>query len=245
MSLSLYDFTFYLLLFLYSLDFLGMGNYLIIIWILLTLLLRRNRKLFISVEARTLLLFGIIYTVSYMILFSLDQQTIIRILIAPFLGYVVAENYYRERGKIEDGILIISFGMFLHAFLNMVLTIQSGYTVGHVINIWGGDIAQTLLGMLMTPMAGLLYYGIEKAKEKKLMILIAVCSALSFYFSLITGRRTLVIIFIILLIANILRNMIINHKIANVFRLLGAVVVVGVAFMIIYNNNIWGVKSFY
>ena len=242
--MTLIDYAFYIGLFIYGIDLFGLDNYIILAWVILLAVLRKSDTFYVSRQAWLLLLFGVLYIIFSGLYESIETQTIIRILLAPFFGYLMAENYFLQGGNIKAGILMIVTGMFLHGALNMIVSLKSGYTVGSVSNFWGGQLTQTLQGMILTPAAPLFYFGIYDFKNHKLSILTSIMAALSLYFSIVTGRRTLVLIFFALFAINIIRSVFVNNSLNYLMRLIFTFSVVLILCVVAYLSDFKGIRTY-
>ena len=242
--MTLIDYVYYIGLLVYGLDLLGAGNYIILAWVILLAVLRKSDTYYVSRQAWLLFLFGVLYIMFSSLYESIELQTIIRVLLAPFFGYLMSENYYIQGGNIKTGILILVIGMFLHGSLNMIVTLRSGYTVGRITNFWGGELAQTLQGMILTPAAALFYFGIHNFKNHKASILVSIMAGLSLYFSIVTGRRTLVYIFLALIAINLVRSVFVNNSTKYLMRLIFTFSVILIVCIVAYLSDFRGIRTY-
>lgn len=239
------DMVFYGGLFLYAVDFFGASNYIIFAWILLMIILNQKSAFYISSEGWLLILFSSVYTLTYFCWYPIEAQAIVRFLIAPPFTYIICDTYCRNKGNADKGVKILIWGMFLHGFLNMSYTLSTGYQQGAVNDIWGNSLTTTLQGMLLTPIAGAMCYGIIRLfKRKAIGLVYIVACVISVIFSIITGRRTLVIIFIGILIINILVILYKKHSVETFIKVTLISISVILICVILYYFNIFGIKTF-
>lgn len=243
--MRLIDLIFYGGLFLYAIDFNGLGNYIILGWIVLMLIFGIKRRFYISAEGIWLLGFGVVYAVMYVFLYGVEQQMLIRYLIAPGCSYYICENFYSERGRVQKGIKVLVWGLFVHGTLNMVLSLREGYQQGFITNVWGGELTSTAQGMLLTAMSALLFYGLYEVKKHKLSVIYIVCSVVSLVFSVITGRRTLVFIFFIILFVNIVVRVYQSKNIKYFLKVMTGLCAVAAVIAVLYTTNTFGIRTFF
>ena len=182
----------------------------------------------------------------YICLYPVESQTIIRFLIAPPISYIICDTYCRNKGNAEKGIKVLIWGMFLHGTLNMILTLSAGYQKGYIEDIWGGSLTTTLQGMLLTPMAGLMYYGIKQLRTNKVRGCIYIAASIvSVVFSIITGRRTLILIFAGVLFINIVRSLYKARRFDSFVKMVGIIILILGIGAFLYSKDIFGIKTFF
>ena len=243
LKLKYKNFFFILLAFLYAIDFKGMANDIFLIFAVYAVFLAGYGGKKITPENLLLLAFCVLYWAVSTFNLGYSKQDVIRYLIAPGVVAMVSYQYASDERSGNFLLSIILWGLFAHATLNMLLSLSHGYTLGSVDNIWGGKMSQTLQGLLMLPMAALLYPAL-RAKKKTLRTWLCLAgSVASLIFTTITGRRTLFFVFFIVVAVDFFTDLIQQKKFIDfiqrftLFAIIIAVLVIG------YQHDFGGIKT--
>lgn len=239
-TINIRGMMFWLALFLYAIDFAGQANYIVVIWIVTAMLLdgvSLPRK--INDEGAILLAFCLLYFGFYSINNTFEFQILIRNLLAPWMCYFIARGYCNSKQRLTTFVLVVVGSLFLYASFTMVLNLKGNYKIGVLTTIWGRPMSTTLFGILLAPMASVCYVGL-KFRRKKACILLTLMSIVAMYFTLITGRRTLLVVFTFVLGFNIILDIAVNP-----FRFKFVFWVGAIATLLIigYTRDLWGVRS--
>lgn len=228
------------ILFFYALDFLGSANYIVLLLTLTGILFLAYKKFRVSLENLILLFFCLTYSCIYIINIGFSQQAVIRYMIAPWLLYCVFGNaIYGEKEAIH-GILIIVWGLFIYGGANMLLSLANNYSRGYLDNIWGGQITSTLQGILLTPMSGLFFFGCIQKGIKRIGYLLAAAACV--YFTILTGRRTLIITCLIVLFVNVILYVFEKKCWKRFFKVSSIFILIVITGVICYINDVAGIK---
>lgn len=234
---------FNVLVFLYALDFMGLANDLLLIWAVYAVLFAGYGGKRITLENLLLIVSCGLYWAFSTYNTGYSKQGVIRYLIGPGVAYLISYQYTDCERRGNSLLATISCGLFVHAALNMLLSLSHGYTVGSVDNIWGGKMTQTLQGLLMLPMASLLYPAL-KAKKKTVWTWFCLISSIAcLFFTTITGRRTLFFVFFIVVAVDFLADFIQQKKLINFFRKMIAFAIVIAILIIAYQADLGGIKT--
>lgn len=237
------DYLLYALFFLYVIDFRGMGNYLVLVWGISVVLFTGLRRIKYDINCILLIFFGITYVLACIINSAFSAQTVIRYLIAPVLSYTISMNWCDSRKKINYLMLIVVLGLFLHAFLNYIYSINNGYTLGEIKDIWGGYMATTHLSILLIPICSLFEIGFVFYKKNILYLLLSVLAVISLFITLTTGRRTVAIVFLIMLIINLLIDIVASNEKKRSIRVFLFLIIGLIVIIILYSGNMFGIKN--
>lgn len=240
-TINIGSIMFWLPLFLYAIDFIGQANYIVVMWVVVAMLLSGvslPRKL--NPEGGILLAFCLLYFVFYSINNTFQIQILIRHLLAPWLCYFVAREYCNSQQRVSAFILVVVSSLFFYASITMVLNLRGNYKMGALTTVWNRPMSTTLYGLLLTPMASVCYVGL-KFRQKKACILLTILSIVSMYFTLITGRRTLLAVFAFVLSFNILLDIVVDPL---RFKIILWVGIIATVLLIGYSRDFLGVRSY-
>lgn len=234
---------FILLFFLYAIDFNGMANDIFLFFAVYAVFFAGYGGKKITPENLLLFVFCTLYWAFSTFNLGYSKQDVIRYLIAPGVAAIVSYQYTSDEMRGNYLLATITWGLFAHATLNMLLSLSHGYALGSVDNIWGGKMSQTLQGLLMLPMAALLYPAL-KVKKKTLRTWFCLAGSIaSLVFTTITGRRTLFFVFFIVVAVDFFADLIQQKKFTNFFQNLVTFLVVIAMLIIGYQNDFAGIKT--
>lgn len=232
-NVNLETVMFWLPLLLYVIDFYGLANYIVIVWIFFAIAFCGvSLSGRINVEGAILITFSVLYFLFYLVNNPFLSQVFIRYLLAPWLCYFIAREYCNSPQRVTTFILVVICTLFLYASLTMILSLSENYKIGALTTIWNNKMSTTLFGILLAPMASVFYVGL-KYRRKKAYFLLSLTSIIAMHFTVITGRRTLLVVFVILLGFNIILDIITSShksKIIITVAMVGTVLVVGYSF---------------
>ena len=190
------------------------------------LLILCKPRITLSLNFVLLILFSLFYIVIMQFNHRLDFENLIKLSVAPILGFVFGTFYTQgENHKIEASILLIVFSQFIYGFasvlLNFYLRINATYdykfSMFYFVDFWYRErTISTYLAMTFMPIMSLLFYAIVVLKQRKFTLSFFLFFAITF--SLISmnywSRRTPVYITIIVFLINILiaAKFLINKK---------------------------------
>ncbi len=212
-----------------------------------------NQKLSLDKES-ILLLAGML---AYSIGSHADFGWTIRMTLVPFLFYyygksvLVLQEQDGRKQRTQILIMVLSIGLLAGEILNAVSWYRHGFDGGRRWEeFWGGNILpatqHVFWGLLIS---GMVFYGMYYwRKHKRLNSLIVLGGLWSVWFSLVTGSRTLVVIFIMVLGLNIVLYCCLNwydeNKRRKIKKVLLGVLILCVLAVIAYMFNIGGISDF-
>ncbi|CVH79329.1 hypothetical protein BN3662_03350 [Clostridiales bacterium CHKCI006] len=166
--------------------------------------------------------------------------------LSPLIAYFIGLNIYKIPGiSIEKIIYSLSLGYFTYGFLNFINTPQVILNSRQIINFWSSDfLTATLQGSFYTLISSLLFYSIFISKKKSIKVLTLLASSFSVYASIQSASRTLLVIFFITFIANIL--LFTKLKKENFSKKIIAITFLALIALFItisYNNNWLGIQE--
>lgn len=176
-----------------------------------------NKKIFLDKEVIVLFAGMFIYSV----ISQVSAEWVIKLTLLPSLFYYYGksiiimqdQNGRNQRSKVA--IVVVALGLFIGSILNAVSWYQYGFENGRVWGeFWTGQIlpaTQHIFWSLL--IIALVFYGIYYWKKSPILNGIFVLGGLwSVWFSLVTGSRTIVLIFGIVLLLNIILYCYFNWK---------------------------------
>lgn len=204
----------YGLLFLFALDFQNNSGYIILALLYFVLLrwLFSKKSIELTNQFIILSIFGLSYLLMYTFHFSVSFQAIVYYLIGPVGGYFIGKSIIKnaESEKLDKQLLICLFiiilGLFIHGSLNMFIKISTGVTIPseYLVDVWRDyPIARTLQGLFLLPISGAFFAAIfvrDKIVSKSMRVLLLLGCLFSLWSTIMLANRTLIIIFIIVLL---------------------------------------------
>ena len=239
----------YLVLFLYALNFNNLSAYLIIILFLIVFfkIINRNKKITLNLEFFFLLICFISYFFNYLkynnvsFLYSISVY-----FISPILAYLIGLNLQKIPGISTEKILYsLALGYFVYGFLNFISTPKELLNLRQIINYWSNDfISATLQGSFYTLISSMFFYGIIISKKRIVKLISVFTVIFSIYASIESATRTLLIIFFVVFLINILLYIKTNKiRLRNKFVLLICILFVFFILIVIYINNWMGIQE--
>lgn len=244
----------FLLLFLFSLNFLNLRVLLVILMLIIVFgcHILKQYKFKISLEFLVLTLF----TTTYFLFAYPDGKYSINVLILTWwlpitsylLGYMIINQSKDREKSFENLILIISLGSCCYGILNYVTSPSFDFATGRLIYDFWGDypLKVTLQNTLFTSITSLLFYSlfIEKNWIKKVFLIIAIL--ISIICCINSASRTLLIIIVIVFIFNFFLYFYCYRKkmgkSIKVIFLISLVALIGIVF---YKNDFFGIQTIY
>ncbi len=173
---------------------------------------------------------------------NFNFYSVSRWFLCPVCGYICGLVLTDGREKRAKTVLtVIATGNFIHGVLNLSISLlQLTANARYVNDIWTGNISSATLQSIYFTMAigfsvGLLY---GKKFINKMLGVLVIAVALSN--ALLTSTRTPLVMIAIILVAALL----INKKI-SVLKRIGVIAVAGIIAIVIYNNDIFNVKTIF
>lgn len=201
----LFEKIFIVLLFLVSLDFVGLSTF----WLLLLFVLSflkffvKKQKVTLNLETLSLLLFSFFYTVILNSHIEVAKGLNFLLFFGPIFSHFSGRIHFRNTNVLIVVVVTIAFGNFLHGFLNMLVYFRLyGLTplldgMRFIPQIWTERyLVATLQGSFFALVGGLLFYAIILFVEKKVLhsMFIILMILFSVFSSLIMGNRTFFLI---------------------------------------------------
>lgn len=244
----------FLLLFLFSINFLNFRAplFIIMIGIVFCTHLLKKYKIKISLEYIVL----IIFSTSYFIFAYLDGEYSFNILLLtwwfPIISYILGYMVLNSTKNVEKGlkslILIISVGNAFYGILNYITSPSFDFSTGRLIyDFWGNyPLKVTLQNTLFTLITSLLFYilFIEKKLLNKILFLIIIISSIAC--SIDSASRTLLIITFLVFIANLFLYLYCyRKKISKYLKIIVLISIIVVLAFIFYQNDFLGIQTMY
>ena len=234
----------YILLIIISSGFLGMyPQFLGILFAFLFLYMILRKKFIIPINIEFIML--LVFSISYSIIISNYTNNFHKIVFflpycAYYCGYVIA--YIRKKNNIEINIILIVFGLFIHAMLNYITNINS--ISRNTIDIWlGAHYAATLQGTMIVMSMSLLYYIIFYIKNPLKKILCILCVFSAFLYDLVLATRTTIIISILTFFVCYIYDSIIKKKTKKMFKNMLTIAFIIVIFLLLHITNVFNVEK--
>ncbi|MGL5153197.1 MAG: hypothetical protein ACRC7N_21770, partial [Clostridium sp.] len=196
----------FFILLLFSISFMNLAGYILlplVIWVFFNIV--KRKEILVNKSIISLIIFSSLYFIVYSFYFSITLKNIIYFFIGPIGCFLLgselinSNNININEKKLYKLILITSYGMFLHGFLNMIVTLNR-YGINNksrtVIDFWrGNEIAATGQGIFFTMICSLFFTVLfYKSNNKLEKVGITFATAFSLFSTLVLANRTLIVI---------------------------------------------------
>ncbi|MDK0642601.1 hypothetical protein ACV3ON_10545 [Clostridium perfringens] len=240
------------LLFLFANNFLGLANY--CIPLLFIYILWKRKLKFVCVNS---VIFGtlIAASISFMIIDIMNYgspeiATMVMRYINPiilfYLGYVIT---YGDDEKLKNSIIIISFGMFLHGFMNLLANrnINVLLIAGRQYkDIYGGVISATLQNLNYIMAVALFFYFVVYERKKFLKIIGIFATVGGVIGSILNASRTVLYVTPIIFLLALLLHMLINKSFTlGIMKWIGTVIVLFSIILLIMWFDIFNIQEWF
>ncbi len=231
-------------MFLFAVSVFNKGGYIFAAMAVVMLLLNiRNIK--INFPVLWLILFSVIYTATYFVYNDFNVTDLVIYLLGPWTAYLMG-HLFVTRSKKENAfyllILVLTAGMCLHGFLNVIAYLSSDYyeTYSYLrlsVDFWRGDLVSvTTTGMLYTFATGLSMGQLFSQKPLKQKLPYAVIFAGGIAATVLFANKTLLVI-VAMLFAWYLLTLLFSTKVSSAKKV-GAVIVVVIFLALL--SVMWG-----
>lgn len=202
----LFEFLFFAILFCFAISLFNLAGYIFSAMVLMMFFFYTSRIRLLSMDL-WLILFSVTYFLFYWFHFDIDINVIILYLIGPWAAYIMGHMYMERSTHPKQFMLfltVLSSGMFLHGFLNIIAYIDSEYFLLYdytrqAVDFWRRELVNVktteMLYIFATGMCMGVLFGSYKVRYK---VLSAVVLLLSIVLTVFMANRALLIVIFIL-----------------------------------------------
>lgn len=250
--INIIDFIIIILLFFFGLSFFNKSNYYVLSIFLVSVFwflkekkyLNINKKIFINIE----FVWAVCFFLSFLVLNYIinDSVIITRITIWGMMylaGFMIMFKNSKSSKLIPTFMMAIALGFVIYALLTVFFT-DSIVGKGRVYYaFWTGNIKNaTQIAAWCIPMIGMIIYGFfENKKEVRILVLIGVVATLFINFK--TGQRTAIIIFSIITIYTICKQLLEKSYVKAIKTLL-ILLLLSIIVFVLYKINLFGFQEY-
>lgn len=244
-----------IVLFLLSINFLRISNYLILILTVLCLVVTKGRGT-IHLCAEFFFLFASF--VSYFCIYhSRNEITLYNIavyMVGPIALYICGQIVI-DKSTGENTLIIyvysIAAGLFLHGMLNVLIYLRSKVDIltlegRHLQDVWGGYCSATIQNTNFVMVIGLLFFALFVAKRWLEKIVIIICCLFSVFGSIITASRAVLYITIVVLCLGTIYYYYINRDaMGKLTKISLSLFIIALVAIWVYYANLFGIQDWY
>jgi len=246
--------SYFLFLFLFSLNFFGKGNIFFLLLIVNALIIGflSGNRFILDKGFIYIILFSISYFIILQFYRTIDLYSIFIFLVAPIAAYILGQLVVSQScSLIRNYIYIIAIGNFLHGFFNVIYTtILFGFSIYFsglrgFPDIWSREIlTATLQGTYYTLVVSLLFYSIVIRKENFLFsYMIIIMAFFSLFVSALMGNRTLLFIMGIVFLVSLIVYFLLEQRKIRIIKIFMSIFILSLILYVLYATNTFALRE--
>ena len=245
-SNKLYEYSFLMVLFCFSISLFNLAGY-IFSAIVLGMFFFYGHRLYLTTSDLWILLFSFCYFLIYGLQYGVDVETFILYLLGPWTAHIMGHQYMEQstnKNSFVVFLVVISSGMFIHGILNIFAYLRSDYFSLHqyyrqAVDFWRGDLVNVkTTEMLFTFATGLGVGMLFTSYKRKYKVLALIVLAAVMVSTVFMANRAMLIIFASLLLWRVVcwysdSKISVNQK--CVFAILSLIIIFIAIILVLFN----------